>query len=457
MATPASRPSGPPPGSRSLRSCWEAPSSGRPVLAGAFLVNLTTTGDPASSLGIATGNTLEALVAAYLTNRFASGKDAFSHPRTVLLFVLFAGLLAPTVAASTGTASLVLAHLAAPSNSLGVWLPWWLGDAIGAIEVTPLILAFAQRPAVSPTITPHPTAFEAVAVGATTLAVALIVFARDPSTLLGGYPLVFLVIPPVVWAAFRFGARGATASVSMVSVVAIAATVAGDGPFASLPPGISLLALRVFAGSLAVTALIVAADALQHRRLEGELNHARKELQRMLRERTAELDSAKSLAEVGTWSFDVPTQKMIWSDEMYRMLGYGSDRFPVVIGHLVERLHPDDRKAFITELQATMGTPEASSRERSATKYRILLDGDAERTLLNTIRVAGVENGHVTRVGGTTQDVTERQHIEDELRRLAAGETTAEPDPKEFRLWMIPSVGPPRRKPARRDSGNPGP
>ncbi|MCI4336438.1 MAG: MASE1 domain-containing protein [Thermoplasmata archaeon] len=422
------------------------------VFAGAFLVNLTTTGDVGSSLGIAGGNTLEAVVGAYLATRFAGGKHAFSHPRTVLAFVLFSGLLAPIVAATAGTETLVVAHLARPSDFVGVWVPWWLGDAIGAIEVTPLILAVADRASRTPALVPGPSPLEAIGVGGATLGVALIVFARDPTTLLGGYPMIFLVVPSIVWAAFRFGPLGATTSVSTVSVVAIAATVAGDGPFAALPPGVSLLALRIFAGSLAVTALLVAADSLQHRRLEAELNHTRKELQRMLQERTAELDSAKSLAEVGTWSFDVRTQKMIWSDEMYRMLGYGSDRFPVVIGHLVERLTPDDRTAFLNELRATIGAPESSARDGVAQKYRILLADGSERTLLNTIRIAAAQDGAVTRVGGTTLDITERQHLEDELRRLADRGDRAEPSSEDFRLWMIPSVAPPLNERLERDS-----
>lgn len=420
------------------------------VFVGAFLVNVTTTGDLASSLGIATGNTLEGVAAAYLATRLAAGRQAFTHPKTVLNFVVFSGLLASTIAATVGTLTLIAAHLASPGSFPGVWVAWWLGDAIGAIEVAPLILAVSQRVASPPPILGRPSRWEAVAVGTLTLGVALVVFARNPTTPLGGYPLIFLVIPPAAWAAFRFGPLGATASVSTVSAVAILATVAGDGPFATLAPGVALLALRVFAGSLAITALLVAADALQHQRLEGELNHARKELQRMLKERTAELDSAKSLAKVGTWSFDARTQKMIWSDELYPMFGYGDERFPVVLGHLVERLRPDDRPAFLGDLRACLQGPTLTNPEASPKKYRLLLPGGESRTLLHSIHVSGVEHGEVTRVSGTAQDITEREHIEEELRRLARGEPANEPRNLRFGLWMIPSVAPapPTKRPA---------
>ncbi|MCI4363006.1 MAG: MASE1 domain-containing protein [Thermoplasmata archaeon] len=415
------------------------------VFAGAFLVNLTTTWDVGSSLGIASGNTLEAVVAAFLAVRLASGRNAFTHPRRVLTFVLFSGLLASTVAATIGTTSLLLAHLASPGSFLGVWAPWWLGDAIGAIEVTPLVLAVAQRVSSPAPVLDRPGAAEALAVGTLTLLVALLVFARSPSALLGGFPLIFLVIPPVAWGAVRFGQLGATASVSTVSAVAIVATVAGDGPFATLAPGLDLLALRIFAGSVAVTALLVAAEAVRHRRLESELDHTRKELQRMLMERTAELDSAKSLAKVGTWSFDARTQKMIWSEEMYSMFGYGDDRFPVVLAHAVDRVHPDDRTAFLEEVQAGLRGPNLPREAAVPRKYRLLLPDGNVRTLLHTIHVAGVADGNVTRIAGTAQDITERQHIDDELRRLARGDPTEDSRSEGFGLWMIPSIAPAAR------------
>ncbi|MCI4341068.1 MAG: MASE1 domain-containing protein [Thermoplasmata archaeon] len=415
------------------------------VFAGAFLVNLTTTGDLGSSLGIASGNTLEALVGAYLAVRLASGKHAFTHPRKVLTFVLFSGLLASTVAATIGTGSLILGHHASLGSFLSVWTPWWLGDAIGAIEVTPLLLAVAQRVSSPAPILDRPGPAEALAVGTLTVIVALLVFARSPTALLGGYPLIFLVIPPIAWGAFRFGPLGATTSVTTVSAVAIVATVAGDGPFATLPPGVALLALRIFAGSVAVTALLIAAESLRHRRLEGELYHARKELQRMLRDRTAELDSARSLAKVGTWSFDARTQKMIWSEEMYPMFGYGEERFPVVLDHAVQRVHPDDRAAFLGDVRAGLRGPELTSLPAAPKRYRLLLPDGKVRTLLHTIQVARVEEGEVTRISGTAQDITERQHIEDELRRLARGDPTDDTGSEGFGLWMIPSIAPPTR------------
>src|SRR6185503_2260013 len=58
-----------------------------PVVAiGAFLVNVTTAGSIATSLGIALGNTLEAVIGVWLVERFAHGRGAFERPRGIFAF-----------------------------------------------------------------------------------------------------------------------------------------------------------------------------------------------------------------------------------------------------------------------------------------------------------------------------------------------------------------------------------
>ena len=68
------------------------------VFAGAFVVNFTTAGSALTSLGIAAGNTLEAVSAAYLVARFANGRRAFERTWDILRFALCAGILSSAVA-----------------------------------------------------------------------------------------------------------------------------------------------------------------------------------------------------------------------------------------------------------------------------------------------------------------------------------------------------------------------
>jgi PAS domain S-box-containing protein len=410
------------------------------VFAGAFFVNLTTTWDPASSAGLAAGNTLEALVGVYLANRFASGRYLLNDTRTVLTFALLSGFAAASVAATIGTLTLIAAHLASSGAFPSVWAPYWLGDAIGVIEVTPLLLALSQKIADPVPLTPTPSRWEGAIVGGVAVGLALLVFARDPSTPLGGYPLIFLVLPPTIWAAFRFGSFGAVISVATVSVIAIVSTISGLGPFATLPPSLSLLALRIFMASLALTALLVAADVMQHRRLEGELYSARKELQRMLVERTVQLDAAKSLARVGTWTYDVASTKMVWSDEMYRILGYEEQRFPVELDKSLERVRPEDRARLRQEIIDAGRSTDPSHHVFRELKLRIDRPDGEERAVLCKLRVTAVENGAVARLAGTVQDITERERIEVELNHLRKTESPEPTARQDLPIWMLPWV-----------------
>jgi len=78
------------------------------IFAGALLVNLTTAGSVLTSIGIATGNTLEAVIASFLVIRYAHGRHAFDWTKDILRFAFFAGVISTAVAATFGATSLTL-------------------------------------------------------------------------------------------------------------------------------------------------------------------------------------------------------------------------------------------------------------------------------------------------------------------------------------------------------------
>src|SRR5437899_10822263 len=82
------------------------------ILAGAFLVNLTTAGSVVTSLAIAVGNTLEGLIGCYLVTRFAAGKQAFQRAQDIFKFAVLAGMVSPIVSATVGVTTLAVAGFA---------------------------------------------------------------------------------------------------------------------------------------------------------------------------------------------------------------------------------------------------------------------------------------------------------------------------------------------------------
>jgi signal transduction histidine kinase len=238
------------------------------VLIGAFLVNLTTAGSALSSAGIAVGNTLEGLLAAYLVSRYANGRHAFERLRDVFRFAFVAALLSPIVSATFGVTSLCATGYAQWSDFGPIWLTWWLGDAVGALVVAPLLIIWANDPRPPPW--DRRRAFElAMFASALVLTVALI-FGGLPPFLGKAYPTTFLAFPVLVWAAFRFGPRVAAVALVVLSGAAIWGTLLGFGPFASGPPTESLLLLQAFVGVAAVMTLALAAAEAELRRSEAQ-------------------------------------------------------------------------------------------------------------------------------------------------------------------------------------------
>jgi signal transduction histidine kinase len=237
------------------------------ILVGAFAVNLTTSGDLPSSVGIAIGNTLEAVIATRLVERWAGGRTAFERPQGVLRFALLAAVLATAVSATIGVTSLVVAGLASWPDFGAIWLTWWLGDASGALLITPAIVLWAtSRWQVSPK-----RWAEAVLVGLAAVATGLIVFGGRVPFSVQRYPVAFLAFPVLVWAAFRFGPRGAATVALIIGAIAVLGTINGFGPYALGSPNESLLLLQAFMAVAAVTSLALAAAVLDRGRTEARL------------------------------------------------------------------------------------------------------------------------------------------------------------------------------------------
>ena len=126
--------------------------------------------------------------------------------------------------------------------------------------------------------------------------------------------------------------------------------------------------------------------------------------------REHQLAEAQELAHIGSWEWRAELGRAIWSDEMYRLLGV--DRTFETVGDAVLPLvHPDDRAAWQADMEraASEGIPHCLD-------FRIVLPDGTERWLHGRGEVTGRENGVVTIMAGTVQDVTDRRRSEDALR-----------------------------------------
>jgi signal transduction histidine kinase len=251
------------------------------VFVGAFLVNALTAGSFATSLGIATGNTLEALTAAYLVNRFAGGRNAFDRAPDTFRFALLAGVVSTAVSATVGVTSLSLGGYANWSEFWTIWLTWWLGNMGGALIVAPPLILWSRDWRVRWT--------RAQYIEAAALLVALVILGRTIFSvwavgLMAGHPLKFLAMPLLVWAAYRYSPRVASTSLLVLAVVAVTATLGHGGPTTRLELNQSLVLIQIFMAVAATTTLALAAVVSERRRVEQAVQATSTELRQALSE-----------------------------------------------------------------------------------------------------------------------------------------------------------------------------
>ncbi len=238
------------------------------VFLGAFLVNITTAGSIATSVGIATGNTLEALLGAYLVNRFANGCKSFARAQDTFKFAIFAGLLSTMVSATVGVTSLSLGGLASWATFRAIWVTWWLGDAAGDVVVAPFLILWISNARVRWRTT---QLVELLVLMGCLVLVSEVVFGDSFFPRAKNYPLEYLCIPVLIWAAFRFGQREAATATLVLSAIAIWGTLHGLGPFVQGSKNESLLLLQAFMGVVAVMTIWLAALSAERYRAEDQL------------------------------------------------------------------------------------------------------------------------------------------------------------------------------------------
>jgi diguanylate cyclase (GGDEF)-like protein len=238
------------------------------IFAGAFLVNATTAGSLATSFGVAAGNTLEGVVGCYLLTRFARGQNTFERAKDIFKFALLAGMISTMVSATMGATSLAVGGFADWSKYWAIWSTWWLGDGVGAVVVTPLLVLWWQNPRLNWS---RKQILELVLLFSGLFSTAWVVFSGRFHAALKNYPFEYLCIPFLVWTAFRFGRRKVATATCLLAAIAAWGTLHGFGPFARESQNTSLLLVQTFMGIMAVSSLVLAAEVTEHNRAEENI------------------------------------------------------------------------------------------------------------------------------------------------------------------------------------------
>jgi integral membrane sensor domain MASE1 len=266
------------------------------IALGAFLVNVSLGPWIGPVLAIAAGNTL-APVCAYLLLRRAGFRLALDRLQDALALVFLGALGGMLISATVGTGVLMSSGALPTGDFWSTWSVWWTGDAMGVLIIAPFLLA--ARTARWPRGVPLLRWAEAVALLGGTAAVTAVATATSLN-------LLSLVVPFLIWAAFRFQLVGAAPCALIASVIAIYAGAVESGPFSGRDLLAMMIILQAFNGTVALTALLLSATVT-------ERNHTLEEIEKVcthLKEALSRLaPEEKSDAAPGVWPSSYPKER----------------------------------------------------------------------------------------------------------------------------------------------------
>ena len=390
------------------------------VFAGAFLVALSSPVPVVTALGQAAGGTLAALTGAFLLRRFAKFDRSLSRLRDALWLLVIGALGSSMVSASIGISFLYASNQHPYSGLAHAWLIYWLGDAMGVLLVTPLVLTF---PAFL-RIRDRDRLMEFVTLLVLVTVACVIVFGDLPQVSHAVHVMSLIALPFVMWAAIRFGVSGAALTILVVATIATVETALGSGPFVVNGPFTNAVLLDVFFGVLSITGLSLAVLCTEREQAQHERERmVRKQAafdaflqnQRALQESEQRLRLAAKAGKMYAYEWDAATDLVVRSGGVETVLGLTNEASGQPRQQLMARVHPDDRTLFDASVADL--TPENPDTRIS---YRLLRPDGPVVWLERTGHGLFDEHGKLTRVIGMVADITERKLAEEVRLRHAA-------------------------------------
>ena len=370
------------------------------VFIGALIANATTAESIIPSIGVAVGDTLQAVVAGYLLVRFSSGRNTFDTPTGIAKFALIS-LASTMIGATIDVGGLGLAGSAEFARFASGWLKSWASDWAGAVLVAPVIVLWVTG---CDKVRNPKEVLESAAIFGATGAIGLIAFSPLVELANRG-SLAFLAVPPLMWAALRRGKRDtATAALIIVCLAAWAATTEG-GSFGQTGSNQALWLNLIFLIGTVLPALALSAfvtiKSEEKKRLEAKLDEGR-----------TQLAEAERLADVGSWVWEIPEGRVIWSDQLSSIYGRRPEHVEGTFEDFLQQVHQDDRTRVQTQFSQAL-----VSGQTFQSDMRIIRPEGEVRYLRTCGEMIRDGTGIARRMLGASQDVTDLKQTEHALEK----------------------------------------
>ena len=233
--------------------------------AGNIIADLTTGDHLPTALALSLCNTVEILIAAIIVRRFWGSNPDLTKIRALGGFMAVAGVLAPAVSGAMSSLALWALKDISPWET---WRIWFISDGLGMVLIT-LLLLTVRALEMAAMLRPSALLRTSAVLGGVVLAVGLVFYQSR-------YPILFLIFPPLMFAAFQLRFEGAAAAILLTGIIAIGMTTLGHGPLLLIAQATlvdQILLLQLILASACVTTLPVAAILGERKRLE---EHARR-------------------------------------------------------------------------------------------------------------------------------------------------------------------------------------
>ena len=356
------------------------------VALGALVANVTSGLGPVDAAFISVGNTLEAVVGSVLLLRVGF-RPAIDRVRDVFSLIVYGALLSTAIAATNGVTVLwVSGELERSYGS--EWLLWWIGDAMGNLIVAPLIFVLWTRPWRQLDLRAR---FEGLVVFAALVALSATVF------LSGQWRYPHVLFPVLIWATLRFQQFGAVTSSFVVAAFAVTGAVRGTALVGHGSATEIVQILEALTAGVAVSLLIL-----------GAVLAERSEAQRQVAAAHASLAEAQEVAHIGSWEWDIGSDRVAWSDELYRLWGLEPQSVGMTYERYLDSVHPADREQIRIIVERAV-----ESRAPFDYEHRVVRPDDSVRWIHASGRVVVDGGGTPARMVGVAQDITERKRVDD--------------------------------------------
>lgn len=280
---------------------------------------------------------------------------------------------------------------------------WWIGDGVGMLIMVPLLLSLAGLP------WRYWTGARPLELAAAIGVLAIFgggVYAGIVEDPVIEAILAYMTFPILVWVAVRFEVPGASLGLLAITLISLAGTAQGHGPFAGEAVFDSLLMLQGFVAVVGLTALVLAVEVGHRRRTQNALRESRERL-----------NFALWGTDLGLWDWDLQSGEIYFNEQWARLLGFRADELKSDFAAWESRMHPADRDRVKALLEAHLedGLPyfEADLRVRNKR-------GEWRWVQTRGKVVERDASGNALRATGTHRDIDAGKRQEQELARRNA-------------------------------------